>query len=78
MCDVVRNSLAHGNVNVYISPLTLERKISLTDTDPKSGRIRKLIFELDGFNKFLESEAFLPKNCYNKTEETSKPLVKEK
>lgn len=77
MCDVVRNSLAHGNVNVYISPLTLERKISLTDTDPKSGRIRKLIFELESFNKFLDSEAFQPKNCYNKTDENSKILIKE-
>lgn len=76
MCDVVRNSLAHGNVNVYISPLTLERKIELTDTDPKTGRIRQIRFEVDSFNKFLSSDAFSPRNCYNK--EDSSTLKKDK
>lgn len=70
MCDVVRNSLAHGNVNVYISPLTLERKIELTDTDPKTKSVRKIRFELESFNDFLNSDAFLPKNCYNKKEDS--------
>ena len=68
ICDVVRNSLAHGNVNVFISPLTLERKIELTDTDPKTKSVRKIRFELESFDTFLNSDAFLPKNCYNKKE----------
>lgn len=69
VCDVVRNSLAHGNVNLYISPLTQERKIELTDTDPKTKSVRKIRFELESFNDFLNSDAFLPKNCYNKKED---------
>lgn len=69
ICDVVRNSLAHGNVNVFISPLTLERKIELTDTDPKTKSVRKIRFELESFDTFLNSDAFLPKNCYNKKED---------
>jgi hypothetical protein len=71
MCDVVRNSLAHGNVNVYLSPLTLENKIELTDIDPKTGRVRRIIFDESGFEKFLSSDAFLPKNCYNKENSSS-------
>ena len=70
ICDVVRNSLAHGNVNVYLSPLTLERKIELTDIDPKTKSVRKICFELESFNDFLNSDAFSPKNCYNKKEDT--------
>lgn len=71
MCDVVRNSLAHGNVNVYMSPLSLENKIELTDIDPKTGRVRRIIFDESGFEKFLSSDAFLPKNCYNKENSSS-------
>ena len=71
MCDVVRNSLAHGNVNVYLSPLSLENKIELTDIDPKTGRVRRIIFDESGFEKFLSSDAFLPKNCYNKENSSS-------
>ena len=70
ICDVVRNSLAHGNVNVCLSPLTLERKIELTDIDPKTKSVRKIRFELESFNDFLNSDAFSPKNCYNKKEDT--------
>lgn len=69
-CDVVRNSLAHGNINTYFEPDTMEKKIELSDIDQKSGRVRTIRFSLDSFDKFLSSEAFLPKNCYCKDNKT--------
>lgn len=71
MCDVVRNSLAHGNVNIYMSPLSLDHKVELTDIDPKTGRVRRIKFDIASFDKFLSSDAFLPKNCYNKENNSS-------
>ena len=71
ICDVVRNSLAHGNINLYMSPHTLEHKIDLTDIDPKTGRVRRIRFDAKSFDKFLSSDAFLPKNCYNKENNSS-------
>ena len=74
ICEVVRDSLAHGNIRTFISPIDLKPMIELKDIDPKKGTTRALIFSLSRYEQFLKSEAFLPGNCYRKEE--SKVLVK--
>jgi len=76
ICEVVRDSLAHGNIRTYTSPLTLEPMIELKDIDPKKGTTRVIIISLSKYEKFLNSEAFIPSNCYKKEE--TKKLVKNK
>ena len=74
ICEVIRDSLAHGNVRTYISEITLESMIELKDIDPKKGTTRVIILPLNKYEKFLNSEAFIPSNCYKK--EDSKKLIK--
>lgn len=74
ICEVVRDSLAHGNVRTYTSTLTLEPMIELKDIDTKKGTIRTIVFPLKKYEKFLNSEAFNPCNCYKKDE--AKNLIK--
>ncbi|MBQ6686898.1 MAG: hypothetical protein IJN03_00050 [Bacilli bacterium] len=69
ICEVVRNSLAHGNVRPYTDN-SLESMIELTDVDPKNGSIRAIQMPLEKFEEFLNSEAFSPSNCYKKTDES--------
>ena len=74
VCEVVRDSLAHGNIRTYISPLTIEPMIELKDIDPKKGTTRVIVFPISKYEKFLNSEAFNPSNCYKKEE--NKVLIK--
>lgn len=74
VCEVVRNSLAHGNVRTYTSTITLEPMIELKDIDPKNGTTRTIVFPLTKYEKFLNSEGFNPSNCYKKEE--AKKLIK--
>lgn len=76
ICEVVRDSLAHGNIRTYTSPITLEPMIELKDIDPKKGTTRVLVFPLSKYEEFLKSEAFTPSNCYRK--EKVKVLTKSK
>jgi len=76
ICEVVRDSLAHGNVRTYTSPITMEPMIELKDIDPKKGTTRVIVFTISKYEQFLKSEAFTPSNCYRKEEE--KVLVKSK
>lgn len=76
ICEVVRNSLAHGNIRTYISEINLESMIELKDIDPKKGTTRVIVLPLSKYEKFLNSEAFTPSNCYKK--EDSKKLTKTK
>ena len=48
--------------------------IELKDIDPKKGTIRTIVFPLKKYEKFLNSEAFNPCNCYKKDE--TKNLIK--
>lgn len=74
ICEVIRNSLAHGNIRTYTSPITLEPIIEFKDIDPRKGTIRTIVIPIQKYEKFLNSEAFLPSNCYKK--ESSKTLVR--
>lgn len=64
---IFRNALSHGNINFFITrdadgyyfPI-----IEFVDDYKKS--VRKLRMSLDELNNFLNSEAFLPKYCYDK------------
>ena len=76
ICEVIRDSLAHGNIRTFISPITLEPAIELKDIDQKKGTIRKIILPLKKYENFLNSEAFTPSNCYKK--EVEKVLIKSK
>ena len=66
ICEVVRDSFAHGNVRTFIAPKTFEPMIELKDIDPKKGNTRVIILPLSKYEKFLNSEAFMPSNCYKK------------
>lgn len=74
ICEVVRDSLAHGNIRTYTSPSTVEPMIELRDVDPKKGTVRVIVLPLVKYEKFLNSEAFIPSNCYKK--EDDKILVR--
>lgn len=74
ICDVIRNSLAHGNIRTYTSPITLEPMIEIKDIDPKNGTTRIIVLPITKFENFLNSEALLPKHCYKK--DSSKVLTK--
>lgn len=75
ICEVVRDSLAHGNVRTYISPITLHPMIELRDSDPRTGKVRVIVSPLTKYENFLNSEAFIPSNCYKKEDE-EKQLVR--
>lgn len=68
ICEVIRNSLAHGNVIPSINIKTFEAEIELIDVDKKHDTARKIKMPLKTFEKFLNSEAFQPRNCYAKDE----------
>ena len=74
ICEVVRDSLAHGNIRTYTSPNTIQPMIELRDVDPKKGTVRVIVLPLVKFEKFLNSEAFIPSNCYKKVE--NKTMIK--
>lgn len=74
ICEVIRDSLAHGNVKTFISMKDFTPMIQFRDVDTKKGTVRCAVFPLDKYEQFLNSEAFSPMNCYNK--EDSKILMK--
>lgn len=72
ICDVIRNGLAHGNINSFFSEETGDTIIEIKDINPKNkNETRCLQMTIEKFNKFLDSEAFLPKYCYKKENEKS-------
>lgn len=76
ICEILRNSLAHGNVRSYRDDSTLEDYIELKDIDPKKGNVRIIKMPLSAFELLLSSEAFLPKHCLSKTTGITKSLKK--
>lgn len=76
VCEVLRNSLAHGNIKPFIDQFTLEPCIEMYDVDPKKGNIRTIVMTLDIFEKLLNSEAFLPRYCLKKEEIVTRTLTK--
>lgn len=72
LCDIIRNSLAHGNINSFYSVREGQTIIELKDVNPKDkNKVRCIQMTIKKFNDFLDSEAFLPKNCYSKENEIS-------
>lgn len=63
LCEIIRNGFSHGNIRVFIDNNTFEKIIEIKDIDKKKNKARCIQMTLNKFNKFLESEAFLPKNC---------------
>ena len=74
-CEIIRNSLAHGNIKTFIDTITSEPMIEFKDIDKKKGTIRVLELPIQKLEKFLNSKAFHPRNCYQKKSE--KVLKKE-
>lgn len=66
ICEVVRDSLAHGNIRTYISQSTFRPMIEFKDIDPKKGTTRVMVLAISKYEEFLKSEAFIPSNCYKK------------
>lgn len=77
ICEVFRNSLAHGNVRPYIDLDENKYYIEFKDVNKKQGTARVISLSLDKLEKFLDSEAFLPRNCTLKNE-NNKILSKKK
>ena len=71
ICEHIRNSLAHGNIDTFIDDETLKHLICFTDIDTKNKKTKSIIIPLKEYEIFLDSEAFLPTNCYKK-EKTKK------
>jgi hypothetical protein len=68
ICEVFRNSLAHGNVRPYIDIEENKYYIEFKDVNKKQGTARVISLSLDKLKRFLDSEAFLPRNCILKNE----------
>lgn len=76
VCEILRNSLAHGNIKTYNDTYSLENLVELKDIDPKKGNVRIITMPLTMFDELLNSEAFLPKNCKTKEKDKTKTLKK--
>lgn len=76
ICEVLRNSLAHGNIKTYKDIHTLEDMVEIKDIDPKKGSVRIINMPLSMFDNLLNSEAFTPKNCLLKQKNATKKLTK--
>ena len=76
VCEILRNSLAHGNIKIYNDTYSLENLVELKDIDPKKGNVRIITMPLTMFDELLNSEAFLPKNCKTKEKDKTKTLKK--
>ncbi|MBQ7790655.1 MAG: hypothetical protein IJ399_05275 [Bacilli bacterium] len=74
ICDVIRNSLAHGNIRTFTSNVNQESMIELKDIDKRKGTMRMIAMPLRKYEIFLNSEAFKPSNCFKKEE--TKVLLK--
>ena len=73
VCEIIRNSLCHGNVEMNFKIENDELKEFIVFEDSYHSKIRKLEITLEKLEKFLNSEAFLTKNCIIK-EEISKKI----
>ena len=76
ICEVVRDSLAHGHIRTFTNPKTFEPMIELKDIDPKKGSTRVVVFTLSKYEAFLKSEAFMPAYCYKKEDVSKLSKVK--
>ena len=66
ICEVIRNGFAHGNITCFTDDKSGRGIIEIKDIDRKNDRSRCIQMTIEKFNKFLSSEAFLPKYCFNK------------
>lgn len=63
----IRDSLAHGNVSTFFDydvNNEIKHYIKLENIYENKNRVIKM--DIDNFRKYLDSEAFLPRNSYNK------------
>jgi len=77
VCEILRNSLAHGNIKTFNDTHTLKSSIEISDIDPKKGNVRTIIMTISAFENLLNSEAFSPKNCLKKDDELKRVLKPE-
>ncbi len=77
VCEILRNSLAHGNIKSYRDTNTLKSMIELTDIDQKKGGVRTIKMPLSIFEQLLNSESFTPKYCMKKSEDLKRVLKPE-
>lgn len=64
----IRDSLAHGNVSTFFDydvNNEIKHYIKLENIYENKNRVIKM--DIDSFRKYLDSEAFLPRNSYDKT-----------
>lgn len=67
LISIIRNGLAHGNIRPVYIPNKGEF-IKIFDVNPRNTDENKVILmTLDKFEKFLNSSAFLPNNCYSRS-----------
>lgn len=62
-CDIFRNSLAHGNVDIKLEVQEELFNIKFVLTDKYKSKERILEINMNELDKFLASEPFLPINC---------------
>lgn len=74
VCDVLRNSLAHGNIKPFFDVYTSEMNIEISDIDTKKGKARTIVMPISKFEELLNSEAFFPKYCLKKDSGLKKEL----
>lgn len=74
VCEILRNSLAHGNIKSYRDTNTLKSMIELTDIDQKKGGVRTIKMPLNIFEELLNSDSFTPKYCMKKNEDLKRVL----
>lgn len=68
VCEIIRNSLSHGNLNMNFKIENDELIEYVVFEDKYHSKVRKLEMTLDKLEKFLSSEAFETKNCLIKEE----------
>ena len=72
ICEIIRNSLSHGNINIDFKVKNGELVEYVVFEDEYHRKNRKLQLTLNKLEQFLNSEAFETKNCLFKEEEIEK------
>lgn len=72
ICDIIRNSLSHGNINIDFKVKNGELIEYVIFEDNYHSKNRKLQLTFNKLEQFLNSEAFETKNCLFKEEEIAK------
>ena len=72
VCDIIRNSLCHGNIEMNFKIENDELKEYVVFDDSYHSKTRRLEITLEKLEKLLNSEAFLTKNCIMKEEKGRK------